>query len=275
MKTIKAGWWSAGITSAVACKAALELYNDVELYYIETGKAHSDNARFKADCEKWYGKEIKTLQNTKGYKDPIDVILKERYVNGPDGARCTLELKKQVRYDLQEHFKPNLFNDTLLTHQIFGFEFDKKQVNRAIRFLEQYSDINPLFPLIEKGLDKDNCAGILMNAGIKLPAMYDLGYPNNNCIGCVKGGKGYWNKIRIDFPDVYEEMAKAERVVGHSCIKNTFLDELDPLAGNKSKIVMPNCGTFCDVDFEDLPSKSLESVMKGTISIYDIIKKAA
>lgn len=31
--------------------------------------------------------------------------------------------------------------------------------------------------------------------------MYDLGYANNNCIGCVKGGIGYWNKIRIDFPE--------------------------------------------------------------------------
>ena len=32
--------------------------------------------------------------------------------------------------------------------------------------------------------------------------MYDLGYPNNNCIGCIKGGMGYWNRIRKDFPDI-------------------------------------------------------------------------
>ena len=36
------------------------------------------------------------------------------------------------------------------------------------------------------------------------PLMYDLGYPNNNCIGCVKGGMGYWNHIRKDFPEVFE-----------------------------------------------------------------------
>ena len=56
--------------------------------------------------------------------------------------------------------------------------------------------------------------------------MYRLGYQNNNCIGCVKGGKGYWNKIREDFPETFWEMSKAERFVGHSCIKNCFLDEL-------------------------------------------------
>ena len=54
-------WWSAGITSAVACKMALEMYEDVELYYIGISSANKDNQRFKNDCEKWYGKEIKTL----------------------------------------------------------------------------------------------------------------------------------------------------------------------------------------------------------------------
>lgn len=30
-------WFSCGVTSAVACKIALSLYEDVQLYYIETG----------------------------------------------------------------------------------------------------------------------------------------------------------------------------------------------------------------------------------------------
>ena len=42
-------WWSAGITSAVACKMALEMYENVELYYIGIGSAHEDNARFKSE----------------------------------------------------------------------------------------------------------------------------------------------------------------------------------------------------------------------------------
>ncbi len=274
MNGIKIGWWSAGITSAVACKAALELYDNVRLYYIDTGKVHEDNIRFKADCEKWYGVEINTLQNTKGYKDPIDVIRKTRYVNGPDGARCTLELKKQVRYELEAAFALSLFNDTVIENQIWGYEWDKKQVNRAIRFIEQYPATNPLFPLIEKGLNKDQCAGMIMSAGIEVPEMYKLGYPNNNCIGCVKGGKAYWNKIRWDFPDTFKEMAQAEREAGHSCIKGVFLDKLNPLSGRKSKIVMPNCGNICDVEFGEIESKHLDAVMAGKLNIYQINKAA-
>jgi hypothetical protein len=45
-------WFSCGVTSAVACKIALSLYDDVQVYYIETGSGHPDNARFLADCEK-------------------------------------------------------------------------------------------------------------------------------------------------------------------------------------------------------------------------------
>ncbi len=37
---------------------------------------------------------------------------------------------------------------------MWGFEYTKKEINRAIRHGQQYPDTNPLFPLIEKGLDK-------------------------------------------------------------------------------------------------------------------------
>lgn len=261
------GWFSAGITSAVACKMALELYPNIELYYIETGSAHPDNKRFISDCEKWYNAEIKTVKS-RYFKNHFEVIEKTRYINGVDGARCTLELKKNVRYDLENLYSANLFNTKILTNQIFGFEFEKSQVNRAIRFMQQYPNSNPLFPLIEKGLDKNNCAGILLNAGIELPKMYELGYSNNNCIGCVKGGKGYWNKIRIDFPNNFEQMKELEIKVGHSCIKDVFLKDLQPNEGRMKDEIMPNCGHFCEVEFADLPDKNLFKVLNGEISIY-------
>lgn len=39
MQPITIGWWSAGITSALACKLALETNQHVKLFYIETGAA--------------------------------------------------------------------------------------------------------------------------------------------------------------------------------------------------------------------------------------------
>ena len=82
--------------------------------------------------------------------------------------------------------------------------------------------------------------------------MYLLGYSNNNCIGCVKGGKGYWNKTRVDFPTYFLRMCELEREVGRTCIKGVFLDELDSNEGRDSKIVLPDCGSICEIKFEDI-----------------------
>ena len=83
--------------------------------------------------------------------------------------------------------------------------------------------------------------------GLKRPAMYDLGYNNNNCIGCVKGGMSYWNRIRRDFPDTFNRVASIEREIGRSCLKECFLDELDPERGRDTPEVMEECGIACQL----------------------------
>jgi len=69
-------WWSGGLTSAVACRLALEKYENVRIVYIETGSHHIDTIRFKKDCEKWYGCKIETIQTDK-FDNHFDVIIKK------------------------------------------------------------------------------------------------------------------------------------------------------------------------------------------------------
>jgi 3'-phosphoadenosine 5'-phosphosulfate sulfotransferase (PAPS reductase)/FAD synthetase len=277
------GWFSCGITSAVACKLAIEEYGEenVELYYFVIDSAHPDNERFIRDCEKWYGKEINRIQSEK-YTDQFDVIEKTRYVNGPAGARCTLELKKNLRFKLEDEYKD-------WAGQIFGFEFETKEVNRAIRFSEQYPKAKPVFPLIDNKLTKVMCADILQMNGIELPAMYGLGFHNNNCIGCVKGGKGYWNHVRKIFPDYFERMAKLEREVERSCIRekvftgeydskgkkkmksqNLYLDQLDPDEGRHAPPIVPNCGAVCQTEFNHIIDPRTEKIMKGEATLIQL-----
>jgi len=248
-------WWSAGVTSAVATKLAIDKYgkDNVLPIYFHIDSAHEDNARFKEQCEEWYGREIQ-VEQAKGYNNQFDVITRDKYVNGPGGARCTLVLKKRVRQRLEKEIQ--------YTGQVFGFEYSKKEVNRAIRFKEQYPDAKPLFPLIDHKMTKPECLFYLEQTGIKRPEMYTLGYGNNNCIGCVKGGMGYWNKIRVDFPDYFVRMAEAERQVGNSCLRGVFLDELDPEAGRQQKMIMPDCGNFCDIEFAEVMHKKVEDVYR-------------
>lgn len=262
---MKVCWWSAGATSAVATKLALEMYSDVIIFYIGIESAHNDNIRFLNDCQKWYGQKINIIKNKKNFKDQFEVIEKTCYINGPSGARCTLELKKQVRRDLQKEYN--------FTNHIMGFEYEKKEINRAIRFKEQHPETNPLFPLIENKITGEEAHAIIIGAGIEIPEMYKLGFQNNNCIGCVKGGKGYWNNIRIHFPETFNRMARLEREIGHTCIKDDegkiYLDELNPDEGVLNPIV-PSCGMFCQVEFAHLMDNRVEKIMNGELSVNEL-----
>ena len=111
-------------------------------------------------------------------------------------------------------------------------------------------EFNHEFPLIDRQLTKQEAHGICAQLQIQRPKMYDLGYNNNNCVGCVKGGMGYWNKIRIDFPEVFEARAKLERKVNASILKDAkgqpiYLDELSPDRGRMNEEIEMNCDIFC------------------------------
>ena len=178
-------WFSCGAASAVATQLALRKYPDLIIACCTIANEHEDNERFLKDCEDWYGREILRLKSDK-YKDAWDVWEKTKWLVGPKGARCTTELKKSVRHKFQ------LADDI----QIFGFTFEER--DRESRFRKQNFEVILESPLIENKLTKQDCFNIVQEAGIELPAMYKLGYKNNNCIGCVKGQAGYRNKINKD-----------------------------------------------------------------------------
>lgn len=229
-------WFSCGATSAVATKLAIKEFGNVDVYYIDTGGEHPDNKRFLEDCQAWFAQKIH-IRKSRIYASPMDVYRRTRFLNGASGARCTLELKKKVRWEIEDELQE-------WKSQVFGF--DIAEIKRFTRFRQQYPKAKPIAPLITNGLDKASCLAILQSEGIELPAMYRLGFHNNNCIGCVKGGKGYWCAIRKHFPDVFNTMAKIEREIQHSCIKDCYLDELGEY--NLPPIV-PSCSIFCDPDF--------------------------
>lgn len=260
-------WFSCGATSAVACKMALTMYPDVHIVYIETGSGHPDNERFIRDCERWYGQRIEVIRNDR-FKDVEDVLRRRKFINGPTGAACTFNLKKQVRYWYEERVGE-------WEGQVWGFDYCEREVNRAIRFRQQNPKTKPLFPLIERQITKQDALGMLQRAGIEIPTMYRMGYNNNNCIGCVKGGIGYWNKIRRDFPDVFQRMAETERAIGHTCLKDKngmiWLDELDPERGDEVKAIIPDCSLFCQIEFQGIIDRQTAQVMHGELNINETL----
>jgi len=234
-------WFSCGIASALAAKISVAR-GECEVLYCDTlAHEHPDNLRFMKDVEQWIGQEILILKSEK-YSDIFDVFKKTGWLIGPGGARCTTELKKMVRIRYQ---RPD---DT----HVFGFTSDEQK--RVDRFHLENPELEARFPLLETGIDKEAAKQHVSRAGIEIPTMYKLGFDNNNCIGCVKGGMGYWNRVRRLFPEHYNRMAKVEREMGVAiCHKEgpgrkrikMFLDELPPDAGRGMKEPDIECGVLC------------------------------
>jgi hypothetical protein len=239
-------WFSCGAAIAVATKLAIAKYgltDDIVIARCVVREEHPDNDRFAADCEKWFGMPITNMIAEEYDGSVYNVITKRKYIAGNDGAPCTMLLKKKVREDFQ---RPD-------DKHIFGYCAEEQ--GRYDDFLDA-NNIDCEVPLIDANLNHANTLAMIGNAGIKLPVMYELGYQHNNCIGCVKSsGAGYWNKIKLDFPERFWMMAGMSRALGVKMIKITvaknteeriYLDELKPGVGRYKDEPEIQCGIFCE-----------------------------
>lgn len=214
-----------------------------EIHYQHIDDQHPDSLRFLHDVEALIGKPITIHQSQ--YKSVGAVCRAFGFLKGPYGARCTDVLKKRERKAWErEHPGRHTY--------YWGLDCtERKRCDGIIRAMPEHGH---RFPLIERDMTKQDAHELANRLGLKRPVMYDLGYNNNNnCIGCLKGGIGYWNKIRRDFPEVFAARAKLERDLGRFILKDgdgnpLWLDELAAFRGQKPKEI-PNmeCGIMCEI----------------------------
>ena len=241
-------WWSGGITSAVACNLAIDIYglDNCRFIFIDTYNESSDTYRFKADCERWYKKEIETITGIGGeYSSIKDVWYKHKSLNVASGAICSSELKRKVREKWQK--------DNEYDYQVFGFDIDEPKRAKSLKM--NHSKARPVFPLMMYGLSKEDCIEIVEDTNIEIPKMYKEGFRNNNCMGtgCIQGGIGYWQKIQRMYPKKFNAMA----IVEH---------ELTDLKGQPVTMLKDqskNGGLVFLKPHPDYPSLKDISVMKG------------
>lgn len=245
-------WFSCGVASAVNTKLAIARYgetHEIAIVRCLVPEEHDDNARFSDDCERWFGRPVIKMRSAE-YASCEDVWRRTRYMSGIRGARCTIEMKKVVRWAFEQDWLPDL--------QAFGYTADEKR--RVEWFRRDNPEINLVSCLVDSGLTKDDCHALIERAGIKRPAMYDLGFPNANCIGCVNAqSPGYWNRVRDHFPDVFARRASLSRELGVRLVKETagarprrFLDELDPADVWEDPAERVECSLLCALAEHDL-----------------------
>lgn len=240
--------FSCGAASAVATKLAIAKYSathDVQIINAFLKEEHEDNRRFAADCEQWFGQSITMLRDQKYGASVVQVFRRKQFLKGPKGAPCSRELKRNV---LDAWKRPD---------DIMVFGYTAEESDRLEDFRERNPDRPVIAPLIDLGLGKDDCKAMIERAGIVLPIMYQMGYDNANCIGCVKGGEGYWRAIREDFPEYFEAICLLQDEIGEGSWFLRYrsgpnngqrfpLREL-PAGEARRNEALPSCSFFCEM----------------------------
>jgi hypothetical protein len=238
-------WFSCGAASAVAAYYTLQKYKATHIIRVinnPVAEEDIDNRRFLSDVAAWLGVPIESAINPKYPScSAVDVWESRAFMSGPLGAPCTIELKKKAR---------QCWEAANVVHwHVLGFTAEER--SRYERFIEsERSNVLPV--LIEAGITKQECIRIVQKAGIQVPNIYKLGYPNANCIGCVKAtSPTYWNHVRKYHPDIFQQRAIQSRRLGAKLVrvnnKRIFLDELSPDAqGLPLKNLAIDCGIFCE-----------------------------
>lgn len=235
-------WFSCGAASAVAARLAIDEYGPsvVRVVNCPVKEEHEDNLRFMRDVQSWLGVDIETAINPKfPSNSAVDVWDKRRFMAGPHGAPCTVELKKEARYAWEKKHNPDW--------HVLGFTVDER--DRHDRFVRTERD-NVIPILIRAGLRKRDCVALLREAGLRPPAIYELGFPNANCIGCVKAtSPAYWRLVQTHFPETFKHRAEQSRRLGARIVRvsgeRMFLDEM-PLADDSQIEMSFECGVFCE-----------------------------
>lgn len=245
--------FSCGAASAVATKLALQEYGPSGFVILRAwlAKEDADNDRFAAECEEWFGHPIITVADWKYKADPHEVFRKHRFILHRGGAKCSQKLKRDVLDSLVSDW------------DVFVMGYTAEEQGRLDRFLDANNGRHVLVPLIRKSLTKADCLAMIERAGIALPKMYLRGYNNNNCACCPKGGEGYMNRQRVDFPETFESLCQIQDVLGPGSYlyrnrktgERISLRDLSPTAGRHNEPDI-SCSLFCELAERDIEEQA-------------------
>ncbi len=242
-------WFSDGAASAVMTKLDLSEHGPDAgvIVHTDTGAEDEDNARFRADCVRWFNCPVELIRSEK-YEDTWDVWERRGYISGINGAVCTGELKFVPRLNFQ------LPSDV----HVFGYTADPLDRKRADRLREAYPDLIVETPLIDRGITKANCLALVEGAGITLPRTYAMGFPNANCLksGCGKAqSPDYWALHRKWFPLGFAKTAAIARHLGVRLAvihgERVFIDDI-PADWPVRNPTAPSCDLLCAIHQQDL-----------------------
>lgn len=214
--------YSGGVTSAWCLDWALRTYprDEVAALFHDTQREHTDTYRYLREMAERLGVEITERSDGRSVEQVED---DEHALANNRMAFCSRILKAEQR---DRYFAELRAAGVTEIVSILGFSpHEWQRVQRATMRAEA-DGFSVIFPLVTTGTTKQQCADWSLALGVRLPSMY-LWSDHANCVGCRRGGKGYWLAVKANEPAVFEKAKAREREYGHTFLKDTTLANLE------------------------------------------------
>lgn len=198
--------FSGGLCSWAAAKRVVERHGTegVVLLFADTKIEDEDLYRFLRDATANIGVPLTTIAEG---RTPWEVMHDERIIGGGmTGADpCSKILKRKL---LDKWFKENCSPDTTT---YVGLLWDEE--HRLDRIRERCPERRWEAPMCDEPfLNKKQIQEWLEGEGIRLPRLYTLGFPHNNCGGfCVKAGQAQFALLHKTMPERFAFHEQKER----------------------------------------------------------------
>lgn len=174
--------YSGGLTSWAAARRIVDVHgtDGVVLLFADTKIEDPDLYRFLGESSALLGLSVTRIEDG---RTPWQTFRDARFIGNTRVDICSRTLKR----DLLDCWR-NKHCDQGTTTLVFGLDWSER--HRIIRHRERMKPWHALYPLDEKPyVTKADIAADLATSGVRQPALYDEGFPHNNCGGfCVKMG---------------------------------------------------------------------------------------
>lgn len=210
--------YSGGIGSWAAAKMMAKMHGtaDLVLLFADVKDEHPDLYRFIHEGAADIGVPVTVIADG---RTPRQVMTDEKFIGNSRRDPCSKKLKREL---LDRWFRENCDPDDTIRY----IGIDWSEAHRLETFRKRVAPWNARAPLVDAGMSKVDAQLMLEAAGIRLPRLYELGFPHNNCGGaCIKAGQAQWALLLKHDPERYLsweewEHGMRETVGDHSILRD-------------------------------------------------------
>lgn len=212
--------FSGGVTSAWCAGWAIRKYGkeNVVLLFHDTKEEDTDTYRFLREMAAALDMEITERSDGRSVTDlayDMNTLPNDRM------PFCSRVLKIEPGNEYMRELVANRTDRIAI--KVVGFsanEPDRVQRATALSWSLGYT---VRFPLIEEKVTKQQAAEwCQVTMGVRIPDMYQWS-DHANCVGCARGGIGYWLAVKENRPDVFEQRKQLEAEFGHTFNKKSLV----------------------------------------------------